>query len=190
MSNGEKKLSILERLYEIKKIAEENFRKLNPQQLSWKSSDSSWSIAECLQHLITSNEPYFPTLDKFIAGNNATFWERYNPFSKIIGKNMTATLGREVVKKFKSTKLFVPSKISVREFSIDKFIAHQEVLIAKLSQMKDLSKNKTIISSPVSPLITFPLSDCLEIITGHEERHLNQAIRVMGHENFPVDPKQ
>ncbi|TAH41579.1 MAG: DinB family protein [Bacteroidetes bacterium] len=169
----------IKRLQNIKSLVEESFGKLSIQQLSKKPSPEKWSIAECLQHLITSNETYFPVLDKLAIGYIPTFWEKNNPFSRSIGKNMVDSLGVVVKKKFKSPKLFLPKKIKFPENIVSSFCGHQDHLIEKMEKLRHLEGKKVIISSPVSPLITLPLTDCLEVLTGHEERHFNQAMSVL-----------
>ena len=38
---------------------------------------------------------------------------------------------------------------------------------------------QTIVTSPASNLVTYTLGDALEIILGHEQRHINQAKAVL-----------
>ena len=177
--------SLISRLQLVTGEVKHDFDSLNANQLFWKPEPASWSIAECLQHLITSNETYFPALEKVASGTGPGFWEKVNPFSSVIGKNMVRTLGQNVVRKFKSPRLFLPKKM---EFSADVqklFADHQETLLNHFHNLSSLKVDQIIITSPVSPLITLPLSDCLEVIVSHEERHLNQAKRVKGNSNFP-----
>jgi hypothetical protein len=54
-----------------------------------------------------------------------------------------------------------------------------------MEKFGDLDLKKIKISSPVNGFITYSLSDCFEIITYHEVRHLNQAKKVMETEGFP-----
>lgn len=173
------------RLRTVNAKVEKSFSSLSLSQLSWKSSEDSWSIAECLQHIITSNEKYFPALGKLSKAYTPSFWEKWSPMSRSIGKNMIKTLGLTVKSKFKSPKLFLPAKILFPENIIETFSKHQDLLISKFDLMKIHEGRNVIITSPVSALITLPLSECLEVLTGHEERHLNQAINVMLHHNFP-----
>ncbi len=174
-----------ERLRSLKLEVNSAFGSLNANQLNWKPSHDKWSIAECLQHLITSNETYFPALDKLASGYAPTFWEKNNPFSRSIGKSMVKTLGITITKKFKSPKIFTPKKIVYNEGILQSFAEHQENLIEKMNRLEHLDEKKTKLSSPVSPLITLPLSDCLEVLTAHEERHLNQAKNILALGTFP-----
>ena len=52
--------------------------------------------------------------------------------------------------------------------------------------MKHLDLKKIKLSSPVNILIRLNLGDPLIIIPEHDERHLNQAERLMSQKEFPT----
>ena len=166
----------------------DKLKDLRPDQLLWKPAPHRWSIAQCLDHLIVSNECYFPVLDRLCSDRyQATFWERWSPFSKSIGRNMVATLGPEVRRPFKAPKIFQPRQKEVKDLAIvDRFRKHQETLIGKLEAIRVQTINKVVVTSPVAGLITIPFPDVLEILAGHEERHLSQAERLLVETGFPV----
>lgn len=175
----------LNRFEHLKTEVSGYFGSLDKTQLAWKPAANNWSIAECLKHIITSNETYFPVFDKILAGQQPGFWERWNPLSRSIGKNMVKTLSKNVSRKFKSPQLFLPGKIIVDNDILKDFSEHQDKLMEKIRGLSHFEVKKIIVSSPVSPLITLPLADCIEVLAGHEERHIVQAVRVMQHDNFP-----
>ena len=169
----------IQRLDVISSKVEFEFSELNASQLNWKTSQNSWSIGQCLLHLVVSNEKYFPILDALNSGKfKASFWQKINPLSSYTGRKMAESLGAKIIKPFVAPKLFDPGKSAVRSVIIADFIKHQELLKSKISNLKNQDFQKTIVSSPVAPLITFPLKDCIEILIGHEERHLAQALLV------------
>jgi hypothetical protein len=45
--------------------------------------------------------------------------------------------------------------------------------------------DKTIITSPILSIVTYSLRDAFQFLVTHERRHINQAVRVKGNENFP-----
>jgi len=69
---------------------------------------------------------------------------------------------------------------------VDRFRKHQETLIGKLEAIRVQTINKVVVTSPVAGLITIPFPDVLEILAGHEERHLSQAERLLVETGFPV----
>lgn len=74
-------------------------------QLNWQSSPVSWSIAQCLDHLIVSHLIYFFRLKKITEGNfKMNFWEKYSPFTKIWGSIMKDQMQEQVKRKLKAPK--------------------------------------------------------------------------------------
>ncbi|HRH67228.1 MAG TPA: DinB family protein [Bacteroidia bacterium] len=176
----------LSRLDQIGNSARIEFSELNSRQLNWKETEKNWSIGQCLDHLIKSNEKYFPLLDRLISGKyKMSFWESINPLSSYTGRKMAESLGPKVVKPFISPKLFEPGRSSIRGSIVQDFLQHQQLLTSKISMLQEMDVQKRIVTSPVAGLITFPLKDCLEILTGHEERHFIQAGRVKSAPGFP-----
>ncbi len=169
----------IHRLDNISVNVNSEFSGLNAAQLNWKASQNNWSIGQCLSHLIVSNEKYFPILDVLITGKYKTsFWQKINPLSSYTGRKMAESLGPKIIKPFIAPKLFDPGKHAIRSGIVTDFSKHQALLKSKINSLKNLDFQKTIVSSPVAPLITFPLQDCIEILVGHEERHFGQALKV------------
>ena len=164
----------------------QNFSLLTNEQLNWKPDVSKWSIAQCLDHLIVSNSSYFPTFDKLI---NKTYQlpllQKLNPFNKVFGPIMVRHLGPQSKQKLKNPKIFTPSTSTLPSTIIDDFSKHQEILINYFNELNFLDKDKIVITSPASSFITYSLHHAMQIITVHEQRHINQAKNVLNHPNYP-----
>ena len=147
--------------------------------LNKKYSADSWSVAQCIDHLIVSNEKYFPLLIAFQSSKHKmTFWERNNPFTKSIGKQMINTLGPIIIKKYQAPKLFLPRRSAIRESIINDFIQHQQKLISIIDKLSQEQIELGVITSPVAGLITLRLKDALTVLVVHEQRHLEQMKRI------------
>jgi hypothetical protein len=164
-----------------------HFGNLDERQLNWKPAAKSWSIAQCLDHLITINSLYFPVFEKMRSADvSASIRERYSPFSGFFGRYLIRILSPEYGKKTKTSKKAYPSNSSIDAGIAERFAEHQEKLsdhILKISPEFDLKT--TIITSPLMSFVTYSLDDCLTILAVHEERHLLQAKRVMEVDGFP-----
>lgn len=155
-------------------------------QLNWKPAPDQWSIGQCLDHLIVSNAKYLPVLLTIIEGKNKpSFWEKNNPLSNYTGKQMIKTLGKNVVKKYKSPRLFIPSESTVSQNIISDFKNHQDEIFQLFLELEKEKYKHIVVTSPVASLITLKLHDLIELIIVHEERHINQALRVKNNINFP-----
>ena len=167
-------------------IIDKEFGDLNLIQLNWKPAPDQWSIGQCFEHLIISNGKYLPVLKTIIEGKyKVSFWERNNPLSNYTGKQMIKTLGKNVVKKYKSPQLFIPSESIISQNIIFDFKNHQAEIFPLFLELENEKYSKTVITSPVSSLITLKLHDLLELIIVHEERHINQSLRVKNNKSFP-----
>lgn len=162
------------------------FGTLSAEQLNWKPSETEWSVAQCFEHLIVTNELYFPNIRKVIEGTH-----RNNFFSKIpfgtdlIAFAMKNSLNPKQSRKMKTFKIFQPSESSVSGTIIEDFAANQRELreLALASQSFDVNRIK--IAEPLSTALNLRLIDAFEILSMHGRRHLDQATRVKQSEAFP-----
>ena len=53
------------------------FGSLTKDQLNWKPSPERWSVAQCFDHLITSNSGYLPIIDDVLKGQKkSSVWQK------------------------------------------------------------------------------------------------------------------
>src|SRR5688500_18386909 len=92
-------------LHELNLIARKvqlEFGGLNAAQLNWQPAAGQWSIAQCLDHLIKTNEQYFPMFEKISNGTKQkTFWERLPGLPGFFGKLMLKSLDPANTRKLK-----------------------------------------------------------------------------------------
>ncbi|MBX3134548.1 MAG: DinB family protein [Gemmatimonadaceae bacterium] len=174
-------------LTEVTHAARVAFGPLSAEQLNWKPSAESWSIAQCLDHLITINRFYFPLLESMSTDTpGPTFWERHSPLSGFLGKFLIKTLGPEYPKRTKTSPKAEPSASAIDARILDTFARHQGELIEHLRRIpSSIDLKGTIVTSPLLGWVTYRLEDCLTMLAVHEKRHLLQARRVMEAAGFP-----
>lgn len=177
---------LIEQLQEIENYVKQNLVQLSAEQLNWKPAAGKWCIAQCLDHLIISNQTYFPSFEKIVNNNyHPSLWQRINPFSKKMGHMLTNSISAIPEKRISAPKIFIPSNEYFGIEIIDKFLIHQQKIIPLIAALKKLKTRNIIISSPVSSLITIRLKDAITVIVQHEQRHINQANNVLHHSLFP-----
>jgi hypothetical protein len=159
---------------------EKTFGNLSVEQLNWKPNETSWSIAQCLEHLIITNKLEFPAIESALQENYKNpFWSKIPLLSGIFGKTAIRLFKPQNPRKFKAPKSFQPSKSEFSETIVPDFVAHQQELIEIFERTKNLDLRKTKIISPISGFITYRLLDAFQILTVHEQRHFGQAERVL-----------
>ena len=163
-----------------------SFSSLSNEQLNWKPNLSKWSVAQCLDHLMVSNTSYFPTFEKLIHKTyQLPLAQKLNPFNKIFGPVMVKYLGPQSKQKLKNPKVFKPSTSNLSNSIIEDFSKHQETLATYFRQLNLVDKEKIVITSPASSFVSYSLHHAMQIITVHEQRHVNQALNVLNHPNYP-----
>ena len=186
--NEERINSVVADLESISAEARDAFGGLNGEQLNWKQSATTWSVAQCLDHLITINSLYFPVFEKLQAGSvSNSFWEKFSPLSGFFGKFLIKTLSPEYPKKTKTSKKAYPSASKIGSDIVDRFDEHQRELAGRIEKISPDVDLNTVITSPLASFVTYSLDDCLTILVVHERRHLLQARRVMEDGGFGND---
>ena len=177
---------LLQKGREAKEKVSSEFSNISAAQLNWQSSRVSWSIAQCLDHLIASHSVYFSRLKKITEGKfKMNFWEKHSPLTKIWGYIMKDQMQEQVKRKLKAPKKIQPASKATLEIieqyhkSIDQFLAY-------ISNCSTIDIDKTIITSPLVSMVTYSLRDALQFLITHEHRHINQAIRVKTNLDFPA----
>lgn len=149
--------------------------------LLWKPSADKWNAAQCIDHIIVTNESYFLAIEKrltTLAGKEKnqqvykpTFW----------GKIIRATVDPDTKgkRKTKSPKIFKPAAEVDINTLLQRFTESQNQFLVYLQKMKETDANKKI-ASPISPLVLLSLADAVDIILQHEKYHYLQALIVLG----------
>ncbi len=162
------------------------FGHLSPAQLNWKPSPDRWSVAQCFDHLLTSNKGYFPVIDDVFAGKKRTFWERMPVLPGLAGKLLIKSMEPSSTRKVKAPKRFQPAQSDISASIINDFAGQQSKLVEKMKASEHLDLERIVITSPVTAAITYSLMDAYRLIVVHEQRHFQQAKRVMEESSFPA----
>ena len=171
-------------LEEINADVREKFVSMTIEQLNWRPPGNGWSVGQCLDHLIKSNEEFFGEFDKLAAGTRKnSFWESFSPLSSFAGNFLVKSLKADDKKVKTIDKMTPPSEIDVNV--IDKFLEHQSELAEKIRAVENADWKKTVVTSPFFGLMTYRLETGLEAIIEHAKRHVRQAIRVTETKDFP-----
>jgi DinB superfamily len=178
---------VVSALRTISTDAESYFSSLSSEQLNWKPAITSWSVAQCFDHLITINSLYFPLFERLRSPNvSPTIWERYSPLSGFFGRYLIKNLNPDYSGKMNTSKKAYPSFNEIDYTIIERFIEHQRHLAEHIRSIsRELDLKKTIITSPLMGFVTYSVDDCLTVLVVHEQRHFLQAQRVMRSQEFP-----
>lgn len=170
----------------IARDAQSAFGQLNAEQLNWKASAESWSVAQCLDHMIVTNNLLLPIFEQVVNGTRQTrFLERLPFWAGLWGRMMVKMLAPGSTQKFKAPPTAVPSSSKLDPRIVSQFATHQQEVSRKVKAVEKLNPDKIVITSPFAGFMTYSLLDAARIIVIHERRHFEQARRVMAAEGFP-----
>ena len=148
---------------------------MDSNDLNKRNSESDWSIAQIMEHLILTNTSYFPIFQKLKEGAyQPSFLSRIKWWPSFMGSFILKSVQPSRAKKIKTFPIWTPSQKDLSSDILDRFLNHQELLKVEISQL-DLYIEKAVIHSPANRHILYSLQTALDIITTHEERHLLQA---------------
>ena len=167
-------------LKEIKSFTENNFMDLSEEELIWKPSEKSWSIAECFQHIIIANSLYLKDINKKLEKAEVRTIEQPIKLSWM-GKLFLYFVDPKYKWKVKAPKIFKPiekNKVVSGGDVVNEYIKLQEDLIDSANKAVGYDHSRTYTYSPLSSLLRFNIGEQFYIMMRHEKRHLNQASRV------------
>ena len=183
-----RKANLLTLIAEANLVATEaklTFGQLTASQLNWKPSAERWSVAQCFEHLLTSNKGYLPIIESVLAGRKPTLWERMPVIPGLAGGLLIKSLDPATTRKMKAPKSFEPAESDIRPSVIDDFVDQQGAIVEKMKATEHLDLEKIVITSPALSVVTYSLMDAYRIIVAHEHRHFQQAKRVTEEATFP-----
>lgn len=151
--------------------------------LTWKPDPETWSIAECIEHLVVIDGQYIPKITEAIERAEREGKRSDAPYRAawLTGMFINAS-GENGKRKVKTFKAFQPDQAGHAGDvgSAGRFIAQQEMLRALIRRADGLDLNRVKFSSPLSSLLRFSIGEALAMLISHQKRHLTQGERMEG----------
>ena len=177
----------------INDILQEQFLNLSIDQLNWKPEIHSWSISECLEHIMLSGQFYIDEITKCFLRHkpeNEPLNINFKPglIGNYSAKSMKPRDSGEIKNKMKTFSRMEPGKsgIDTKKLFVD-FRKFQDDLILLIEKARYYNLNTLKIKSSIGRIIRFKLGDAFRFVVAHNQRHIQQAINVLQLEGFPVD---
>jgi hypothetical protein len=158
-------------------------------QLNWKPSPAAWSVGQCLEHLAVSNEVYGAAIAEALTRAPKGVAQEITPgwFARWFIREYIAPTG-------KGTRHKAPPKIrpvpDVDASILQRFLDTNRQARDLVERARDVDVNRVRFRNPFVSWIRFTVGTGLEILSKHEQRHLQQAERVRSHASFPRMSKE
>jgi hypothetical protein len=183
---------------ELKRITQSNidlvnqkFSALNEQQKNWRKDLDSWSINDVFSHLNEFSSYYHAAFSSKI--ERTRFREAKevfisSPLGRSAWKSMKLGNAQNIKRKFKSPRSYNPTfnPSLVTTDSISKFEKTQQELLQIIDLAATINLRKAKIAISISKIIRLKFGDALLFVVYHNERHLQQALNILNHRNFPI----
>jgi DinB family protein len=152
---------------------------LTEERAAWRSQPGSWSVAECIDHLATSNRVYLAAMQPPAARALASGRQRRRPaLPGLIGGWFVRSLEPPVHIKTKNPKTITPRTSPPFADAMQAFVASQEELRRFLHTYAGIDLAGVRFRNPFIAVVRFSLATGLHVIAAHDRRHLWQAWNV------------
>ncbi|WP_083470289.1 DinB family protein [Rufibacter tibetensis] len=160
-----------------KSLVQSEFLTLDQLELNFKLHATGWSILECLEHLNRYSRFYLPHVEQAISSAPASLTPQPVCYSWV-GKKSLDVANPNGVKKHKTLKHMNPHNSQLTSEVLEEFLQHQNTLLQLLEAAAKVDVNKKAIPIEFFRLLKMRIGEALEFLVMHQQRHLQQALRV------------
>ena len=166
--------------------AEASFGALDARQLNWQPGAGQWSVAQCLEHLVTTNRLTLRAAEEALSGTQRpTVWQRLPVLPGVLGRALVRSQSPDQKRKYKSPPSARPAASEIPSDVVPRFVAQHREAVARAQALDEGVAARTIMASPFLKVITYSVLDGWRLVAAHDRRHLAQASRVSSAPGFP-----
>jgi len=159
-------------------IAIHTFQNLNETALLQTPEHGGWSIAQCFEHLNSYGRYYLPQIETALDKTKEK--SSINTFKgSWMGSYFTKMMLPSNTKKYKAFKDHIPPLNLNAHAVLAEFIEQRETLLNNLKQSRNADLDKIRIPISIAKWIKLKLGDVFQFVIAHDERHMQQAKRVL-----------
>jgi hypothetical protein len=145
--------------------------------LSWRPEASSWSVAECLDHIAQTTFSFLPPINEAIAVAPALATNRAlraGMLARILVRNLAPPYRIRL-------KALPPIAPQCKDFDSawSRFLKAQSQLIETVRSARGLAVDRVKVKSPIYARLRYNIFGALSILAVHERRHLWQVERIL-----------
>jgi len=168
-------------LQTLRAITAKEFRPLTDEQLNRRPSPGKWSVGQCLEHLNIVGGHYLPSITQRLrrakdSGSHPAEFTKFGP----LGRRFVESMRQDpATKALKTPQKFAPSGSRLPRTVVEVFSRQIDELLSLLEQAKEVNINSLRIPNAIIPLVRLRLTDQLEFLVAHMQRHVAQAERAL-----------
>jgi hypothetical protein len=167
--------------------ARATFGPLDNRQFNWRAADSTWSVAQCLDHLVKANRAMCVAMNDALDGTGRrSVVQRLPLLPGLFGRMLVKSQSPIATRKFKAPPIGRPGSSSIDRRILDEFVDYNSEMAARLQALGGDELGHVIMVSPFVSVIAYSLLDGWRLIAAHNWRHVEQARRVTRSPGFPA----
>ncbi|QIX60915.1 DinB family protein [Hymenobacter sp. BT18] len=166
---------------QAQEITNARFRPLDVQELNRRPGPGKWSVGQCLEHLNIMGGHYLPDMMRRVRlarqqGSRPAELVKHGYFGRKLVDAMRTPASE---KPLKAPQQYAPSGSRLPRTVVEVFGRQLDELLRIIAVAREVNANRVRIPNPVIPLLRLRLTDQLEALVLHLERHLLQAEQVL-----------
>jgi uncharacterized damage-inducible protein DinB len=173
-------------LYLTKSMVQEKIMHLHEDELNKKSNTSTWSVGHCIEHINLYNRYYVQAIEQAILKAETKAPEVV--LHSWLGKKSIESIHPSNLKKQKTFKKMDPAIKHERytNLVVAYFMRSQDDLLKLINMAEMRNFNSKLVPIEFFRLLKLTIAESLEFILAHQQRHVNQAIRIL----TAINPKE
>lgn len=166
--------------------ARHSFGRLDDRQFNWREADTSWSVAQCVEHLVTMNRLMSGAMNDALEGKGRrAIAQRLPLVPAMFGRMLVRSQSPVSTRRFKAPPSGVPTASAIDRRMLDEFVDANRQMSARLQTLDERELARVIMVSPFMSFVAYSVLDGWRLIAAHNWRHVEQARRVTRLPDFP-----
>jgi hypothetical protein len=176
----------VQQIAQIKDQAATLLRGVSDAQYNWRPEPGRWSMAQCVSHVVITDDIYVPVLENCVADARKKGLVGDGPFHHgALGNWFVRSMDAPARKRFKNPKMITPPPEQPLAKGLADFNAVHDRLLQVVYQANGVDLGRAKFRSPFLKVMKFSLGQGLAVMLAHARRHLWQAGEVQRHPGFP-----
>lgn len=170
---------------DVARGVQDAFGLLDGRQLNWKPNASRWSVAQCLQHLLTANRLVLENATDALRNPRRTLWQRLPLYPALCGRALIRSQAPGATRRYTAPEKARPAASEIAGDIIQRFVDQHRAAADWMQGLSERDAARTIMISPFIRVVTYSVLDGCRLVVAHDHRHVEQARRVMTSLGFP-----
>jgi len=160
---------------------------LDDRRVSWRPGPDRWSVGECIEHLSVIASLLIPKIREAVDRGRKKGLFGDGPFVySWPGRMFVESLQPSARIKIRTMKMYTPRPGLTKDDVVTRFFRCQKEFRRLIEAAEGLDLVRIKVASPANRLLRFSLGIWFAASVAHEQRHLEQASRVVRDKAFPA----